>query len=321
MMGLPWSEWNPAKPRAVRPIRRTLSGTLARSPVLAEIECIAQSRCELGEGPLWDAASERLYWFDIKRRRLHWLRPSTAEAGAFDLPMQASAAALRRNGELILATECGLADFAPGTGVTVRQPLEPDLEGFRTNEGGVDLSGAFWWSVMDQDGGRRPGRVYRTGPDGTRRVADGIHIANGLCCSPDGRTMYLADSALQTLYAYELDLDRGLLGPRREFATTRHEIGTPDGAAVDEEGFVWNAQWGAWRIVRYAPDGRIDLVIPMPVEQPSSCAFGGPDLCTLYVTSARDGLRQEALEAQPLAGGVFAIQTQTRGLPLPIFRG
>ncbi len=89
---------------------------------------------------------------------------------------------------------------------------------------------------------------------------------------------------------------------------------------MDEEGFVWNAQWGAWRVVRYAPDGRIDMVIPMPVQQPSSCAFGGADLSTLYITSAHDGLTQEALAAQPLAGGVFALQTQTRGLALPIFR-
>ena len=287
---------------------------------MAEIACVADSGCELGEGPLWDAANERLYWFDIKGRRLHWLRPSTAEAGAWDLPMQASAAALRGNGDLLLATESGLADFTPKAGVTVREPLEADLDGYRTNEGGVDLSGAFWWSVMDQEGGRRPGRIYRTGPDGTRRVAEGIHIPNSLCCSPDGRTMYLADSALQTLYAYELDLEGGLLGPRREFATTRHETGTLDGSAVDEEGFVWNAQWGAWRVVRYAPDGRIDMVIPMPVQQPSSCAFGGPDLSTLYITSAHDGLTQEALAAQPLAGGVFALQTQTRGLALPIFR-
>jgi sugar lactone lactonase YvrE len=148
----------------------------------------------------------------------------------------------------------------------------------------------------------------------------GLHIANTVSCSPDGGTMYLADSSLRTLWAFPICAD-GSLGPRREFIDTRGGAGAPDGSAVDAEGYVWNAQWGAWRIVRYAPDGSIDRIVQFPVSQVSSCAFGGPDLRTLYCTSAREGLGESDLAAQPLAGGLFAFEPGVAGLALPVFEG
>lgn len=235
-----------------------------------------------------------------------------------DLPMRASAAAPRASGGLLVATEFGLARVDPNAG-TVEITHPHDLgPGFRTNDGKIDLAGHFWWSSMDDNGGERPGEVFRTPPDGpTVRVLGGIHIPNTISVSADGGRLYLADSKRETIYAYRLDD----LGEVSEFAHTRGEPGTPDGSAVDADGYLWNAQWGAWRIVRYAPDGRIDCVVEMPVEQPTSCAFGGPDLSTLYVTSAWDELSEEARAGQPLAGGLFAFEPGVRGLPLPLFEG
>jgi sugar lactone lactonase YvrE len=283
------------------------------------VSCAFEGQNTLGEGPIWDPATKRLYWFDIKQSRLHWGDPGGGKAGFWDLPTRASAAVIRSRGGLLLATERGLEDFdlAAGT-LSPRWKLEAE-PGFRSNDGKIDVAGRFWWGTMDDDGGKRPGRLYRYDPDGTcTPVVEGIHIVNTVSCSPDGRTYYLADSARKVIWAYDMD-EAGNLSNRRDFARVEH--GGPDGSAVDAEGFLWNAQWGAWRIVRYAPDGSIDRVVEMPVEQPSSCAFGGADLTTLYVTTAREDLSDEALQAQPLAGSVLAFEAGVKGLALPAFDG
>ncbi|MCR5876129.1 SMP-30/gluconolactonase/LRE family protein [Phenylobacterium sp. J426] len=287
-----------------------------------EVRCVVNAADRLGEGPLWSAAERRLYWFDIKHPRLAWFEPATGDSGTFDLPMRASAAVPRAAGGLLMATEKGLAIVDPQAGtIAVTQPYELGA-GFRTNDGKVDMQGRFWWSTMDDDGGKRPGSVFRTDRDGkTTRVLTGIHIPNTVSFSPDGSVLYMADSKLQTLFAHQT----ADLSQVREFAHTRGTNASPDGSAVDAEGHLWNAQWGGWRIVRYAPDGRVDRVVQVPVEQPTSCAFGGPDLGTLYITSAWDELSDEARAKQPLAGGLFAVDTLTawgvKGLPLPVYEG
>lgn len=285
---------------------------------LSELRCVVAGGDRLGEGPCWSAREGRLYWFDIKSCRLCWFSPKDGARGVYDLPMRASAAAPRAAGGLLLATEAGLAHFDPATGaVDVVQPMTL-TQGFRTNDGKIDLAGHFWWSTMDDDGGRRPGVLHRTAPNGeTRAMIEGLHIANTVSVSPDGRLIYVADSRLQTIFAHETeDLTR-----RSEFTHTRGEAFTPDGSAVDAEGFLWNAQWGGWRVVRYRPDGAIDRVVATPVEQPTSLAFGGEGLATLFVTSAWDGLTEEQRADQPLAGGLFAFEPGVRGLALPEFAG
>lgn len=284
---------------------------------MIQVDCVVNAADRLGEGPVWSQAEQRLYWFDIKGRRLSWYEPATQACGSFELPMRASAAVPRATGGLLAATENGLAMVDTRTGtLEVAHPFELG-EGFRTNDGKVDLEGRFWWSTMDDDGGTRPGCVFRTHPDGrTEQMLSGIHIPNTVSFSPDGKWLYLADSKHQTLFVH----DTADLSQVREFAHTRGQAATPDGSAVDAEGYLWNAQWGGWRIVRYDPDGEIDRIVEMPVEQPTSCAFGGPDLATLYVTSAWDELSDEARAGQPLAGGLFAIDVGVKGLPLPVFQ-
>ena len=159
----------------------------------------------------------------------------------------------------------------------------------------------------------RTGSVYRFDPDRTvHRFSDGVSIPNSLAFSPDGTVMYFADSTDRTIWAFDYDPDTGTPSGRRVFATT--DLGVPDGSTVDTDGCLWNAEWGAARVVRYTPAGTVDRVIEMPVEKPTCCAFGGPGLDVLYVTSARVGSEHP----EPYAGGVFAIQTGASGLaPTP----
>lgn len=287
-------------------------------PAASPVRCVVALADQLGEGPVWVSAEARLYWFDIKGRRLSWYAPKIGRYGAFSLPVRASAAAPRTSGGLLLATESGLAHFDTRNGdFTLHRPISLP-EGFRTNDGKMDMAGAFWWSTMDDNHGTRPGGLFRTTPNGeTCLMLEGIHIPNTVSVSPDGATFFLADSRLQTIFACPIDD----FSQRREFIHTRDQDCAPDGSAVDADGYLWNAHWGGWRIVRYSPDGAVDRIVPMPVSQPTSLAFGGPALETLYITSAWDGLPAEARTEQPLSGGLFAFEPGTPGLALSTFAG
>jgi len=283
---------------------------------MADVSLVVDSRDKLGEGPCWSPREGRLYWFDIKGARLNWFEPAGGASGGHDLPMRASAAAPLAAGGLLLASERGLAFFDPRSGTAeLRQPMDLG-PGFRSNDGVLLGDGAFWWSSMDDDGGKRPGRIFRTTPDGfTEPVIDGIHIANSLGMTPDRKRLYLADTKVSTIWAY----DPADLAKREVIVSTKGQKGGPDGSAVDAEGYLWNAHWGEWKVYRYAPDGRVDRVVEMPVEQPSCCCFGGPDRATLFVTSAWEDLSDEARAKQPQAGSLFAFEPGVRGMELPLF--
>ncbi len=276
----------------------------------------------LGEGPVWSAADGRLYWVDIQQRLLEWLCPRTGETGNWQLDCRASALAPREQGGFLLATERGLAVFDPKTGKAefVYHP-EPERSWNRSNDGHADSKGRFWFGTMDDTEQQSSGAVYRLDRDWRcTRVLDGLGIPNTLVCTPDCARLYVADSREQLLFACDLDADGAIL-ERSVFASTAGERATPDGSALDEQGYLWNAQWGGWRIVRYAPDGSIDRIMPLPVEQPTSCAFGGDDLATLFITSARAGLSDEALRRQPMAGNVLSCRPGVAGTLSPSFAG
>jgi L-arabinonolactonase len=288
-----------------------------------QIATAAKRENILGEGPLWSFTEGRLYWVDIEKSLLEWLSPGTGEAGVWQLPCRASAVVQRASGGLLLATERGFALFDGVTGAMeiVKHP-EPDRHRNRTNDGHCDQQGGFWVGTMDDTQQQRSGALYRLAPDWTcQRMLDGLGIPNTVLCTPAGDGLYVADSQDQALYLYSLDADSGALGSQRPFADTLGTGCTPDGSALDANGFLWNAQWGGWRLVRYAPDGEINRVVLLPVEQPTSCAFGGEDLSTLYITTARKGLSREALERQPLAGSVLSFRADVPGFEMPMFGG
>jgi sugar lactone lactonase YvrE len=160
------------------------------------------------------------------------------------------------------------------------------------------------------------GALYRLDSDlGCERLVSGIICSNALCWSPDGRIMYYGDSNNHVVWAWDFDVTSGAIVNRRVFLEIPAGEGVPDGATVDTEGHVWLAQWGGWRVTRYDPRGRVDRVIPLPVSQPACTAFGGPDLSTLYITTARSGLTPDDLTKQPLAGALFSVEVGATGIP------
>jgi len=237
------------------------------------------------------------------------------------LPEVVGSIAFRESGGLVAATKSGIhfLDAASGA-LEARVRPEAHLPDNRFNDGRCDRAGRFWAGTMS-DVKRDPvGSLYRLDPDlSCTRLKGGVIIPNGLAFSPDGRTMYFADTNRHTIWAYDYDPATGAATGERVFADTGS--GRPDGSCVDAEGCLWNAEYGAWRLVRYTPDGEVDRVIEVPVANPTCCCFGGADLATLYVTTATQRLTAEDLAQQPLAGSLLALRPGVRGLHEPRFAG
>lgn len=287
---------------------------------MSEVVCVAPTGCMLGEGPLWSPTEGFLWWVDIKRAKLHRHNPRTGNTRRYELPLHASALALSDGGLIMIGDrEIGRYDTATESYRKICDLNEP--EGFRTNDAGIAPDGSLWFGTMEDAEVQAEGQYYRLAPDLTveRLGLPEVVVTNTMEFSPDGRTFYTSDSSEQMLLAFDHDPDTGALSNRRIFASTFDAGCYPDGSAVDVDGYLWNAQWAGSRIVRYTPDGSIDRVVKMPVSRPTSCAFGGPDLTTLYITSARIGLTDVALDRQPMAGSLFALEVDTPGLPVPEF--
>jgi L-arabinonolactonase len=274
----------------------------------------------LGESCIWSVREEALYWIDIRGKMLRRFVHRTGRTDSFPLPEMAGSIALRRNGGLLVAMQSNISSFDPKTG-TLQPVAYPDesIPNQRFNDGRCDRQGRFWAGTID-DVGRGPcGTLYRLGPDRILvPVLTHVTIPNSLAWSPDGTTMYFSDTTSYTITAYDFDTASGMPSRPREFARTTPPA-TPDGSTVDAEGYFWNAEYDGWRVVRYAPDGRVDRVIELPVKRPTCCAFGGPDLATLFVTTASQRLTEEERAAQPLSGCLLALDVGIRGLSEPSY--
>jgi sugar lactone lactonase YvrE len=291
---------------------------------MTEIRCVATAQALLGEGPVWDEARGRLWWVDIKGRRVHWLDVAAGQAGAVDVALQVTSIWPRKGrDDLLAATDDGVGVLDPATGAYEKRfDPEPERPKNRANDGNVDVNGRYWFGTMDDDQPSTAGAVYSLDADWScRRVLDGISITNTLVCDPAGKVLYVADSGLGRIDAFPIQAATGTLGEPQPFALVGGDGTGPDGSAVDAEGYVWTAIWGGSRLERRSPDGVVERTIPLPVKQPTSCAFGGADLTTLYITSARQNLSAEALERQPLAGSLLAFEPGVAGLALPPFPG
>lgn len=275
----------------------------------------------LGEGPLWHG--DRLRWVDILAPAIHVSDPATGADAATPAGELVAALAPRRGGGFVAAARSGLRALdAKGLGAVLSAPIAEGAA-LRLNDGKCDRAGRFWVGSMALDSTPDAGALHRIDADGTARVMQaGLHVANGLGFSPNDRVLYLADSATRRIDRFDFDLAAGTIANRRPFIRFAEGEGVPDGLTVDAEGGVWVALWDGWRVARYAPDGALDRVVHLPVPRPTSCAFGGPGLATLYVTSARVRLSAAALAEAPLSGCVFAIDPGgAHGLPEPEFAG
>ncbi|MGW3510067.1 SMP-30/gluconolactonase/LRE family protein [Streptomyces sp. NPDC000994] len=266
-------------------------------------EVAIPGRARVGEGPVWDVAGSRLHWVDIAAGHIHTSDPVTGRTTSLTLPTHVGAAVPRRSGGFVAATSKGFTAVETDGTTTIRLAVLPP--GRRMNDAKCDRYGRFWAGSTEMDFKPGEGALHVLLPDWTSHVVlDGLTLPNGLDWSPDGRTFYLADSVAGEIYAF--DTEPGTTGIRRRRTLCRMPAGTgmPDGLTVDAAGCLWVAVWGGGRVVRISPDGDLLGEIPMPVHQPSSCAFGGAGLDVLYVTSAREGL--ELAEDDP-AGSVFVV--------------
>ncbi len=287
----------------------------------SDVQCVADVHAVLGEGPVWVSRENALYWVDIEGGKIFRLG-GRGDVEQWETPFRVGSLAPRASGGFIAGTEHGIAevDLESGRFEILHEP-EAHLPDNRFNDGKVDRQGRFWAGTMDDNQREATGTLYRIEPDlGCSAIDEDYKITNGPAFSPSGELMYHNDSARQVTYVFDLD-HQGNPGNRRVFASYGEGDGYPDGLTVDSEGCLWIAFWGGWCVRRYSPDAECLRKIELPVEQPSSCAFGGPDLDRLYITSASIGLDQAALERQPQAGGLFVASPEVRGIPELPFAG
>jgi sugar lactone lactonase YvrE len=288
-----------------------------------EAACVVDCKNVLGEGPVWCPRDQVLWWIDISNPTLWRLTPRSGAVERWPLPKPPGSFALRRDGGFLIAFRTGLATLdAPGGEVRWLEVPELNLGDERFNDGKTDRAGRFWTGTLDRRLGAPIGQLYRV-ERGFRVAAmdRGVTIANGIGWSPDDRTLYFTDTPARRIYRYDFDRAAGRIANRQVFVEVDPGDGGPDGLTVDAAAYVWSAQFDRWCLNRYAPDGRLDRSVRLPVQRPTSCVFGGPELATLYVTSASFDLAPDAAAAQPHAGGVFALDVGERGLPEPRFDG
>lgn len=284
-------------------------------------ELFVDSRCELGEGPFWHPLLGRLFWFDILNRTMLSAGADGHVVDRIVFKDTVSAAAVIDRDSLAVAQSGTLLryDFATDTSAPIID-VEADVPGNRTNDSRMDRTGGFWIGTMSRKAEAGAGGVYQYRAGQLTKVIDKIRIPNSICFSPDGRTAYFTDSG-KMIVRCALDPETGLpVGPWEDFYTMEG-LGGADGSVVDSEGFIWNARWGGSAVIRISPDGKLDQVIEVPGVTRVSCpAFGGKDMKTLFLTTAREGMTPEEEQRQPHAGSVFAIEVEVPGLTEPFLK-
>jgi L-arabinonolactonase len=297
-----------------------------------DITCVIASKDSLGEGCLWDAETQCLWWLDIARpTRVQRFNPASGEHKVWVSPLLLTAIARKKSGGFIVAGEDGVYSFDPATGATkLLSKPETDIPLNRMNDGACDAQGRFWLGSMMQNIGPKgedrnisadTGKLFRINADGTSAlVLTRIGVSNGPCWSPDGSNFYFSDTKNQIISAFDFDADSGALSNRRVLSDDRSH-GYPDGATVDAEGFIWSARWEGSCVVRLDPNGRIDRIVQVPATRVTCPVFGGKDMDTLYLTTSRAHVEAATLAKYPDQGGVFAFKPGVKGMLKHSFAG
>jgi L-arabinonolactonase len=280
---------------------------------------ISPQRQAHAEGVIWDDLASLVRWTDIATSHLYAYDPITGAVSEATLPARLCCFALTHvPGVLLLALEKQLARYDTRDGTLhVLDDIEPDLTGMRANDGRCDRGGNFVFGTLNERGPEKTASFWRYTHDGKlgRLALPKAAITNSICFSPDGGTMYFTDSPTRQIMACDYDAASGDVDRIRVFAEVGEGV-EPDGSTVDADGFLWNTEWGGSRVVRYAPDGRVDTVVTLPARQPSCVSFAGPALDRMVVTSASKGIDPKILESEPCNGAIF-IGTPPRGRGLP----
>ncbi|MFE1911846.1 SMP-30/gluconolactonase/LRE family protein [Streptomyces anandii] len=279
-------------------------------------EVAVAARAELGEGPVWDPAAGRLVWIDILSSRVHTYDPASGRRTVRTTGQHVGAARPRAGGGLVLNLRDGVGLVDPGG--AFRWLHRAPVPGRRANDAAVAPDGSLWAGTMRYDEAPGGGTLTRLTGDGTAEVVlDDVTVSNGTGWSPDGRLMYYVDSPTLRIDVFDVVGGGERVTGRREFARVEEGAGFPDGLTVDADGCVWVALWDGGAVRRYTPDGRLDRVVALPVPRPTACAFGGPALTDLYVTTARTGLTAP----HPMAGSLLVLPGAGKGLAQPAFAG
>ena len=286
-----------------------------------QAEILLNAKAIVGEGPAWDEKTQTLYWVDIRGKRIHAYKDDRDDF--LQLDEFVACVAPRRDGGLVAALRASFwtLDRVAGKQTLLARVDEPASNRF--NDGKCDPAGRLLAGTMDDAEKVASGNLYSlVAGKPPRKLLEGIRISNGLAWSPNHKTFYYIDTPTRQVRAYDYDLDSGDISKPRIAVEVPESMGWPDGMTSDMDGRLWIALWGGARIARWNPlDGRLEAEVAVPALQTSSCAFGGPRRDILYVTSARVGMDESALEKYPLSGGLFQIQTQTEGMPTFEFAG
>lgn len=293
--------------------------------VAGPVQCVWTAGALLGEGTLWSQRHQALFWVDILGRQLHRYTPATQARDSWAFDEEITALAERsHHPELLVSLRNELAFFDAETGRMQRllRP-EPELPGNRFNDGKCDAQGRFWAGTMDFDCKAPTGSLYRIDAKGRcTRMHKGFAVTNGPTWSLDGRTLYFNDTVQGQVHAFECNPATGELGPSRVWLQMAPQDGVPDGMTTDATGRIWIAHWGGACVSCHDPITAAELLrIPLPTQHITNCAFGGPELRTLYISSARSGLDAQQLQNQPLAGSLFCVEMDSPGQAPCLYAG
>jgi sugar lactone lactonase YvrE len=282
---------------------------------MSEVECVWPIAAELGEGPLWSASEQAVWFVDVKGCFIHRFHPGSGEKRSWPTPARIGFLAPTRTGFLIAGLKSGLHRFNPETGnFTLLHVVEPHAPNNRLNDGYVDSEGFLWFGSMDDNEEEPSGALYQLCETGCVTRDPGYIVTNGPAESPDGHTLYHTDTMAGIIYAFDRTR-AGTLSNKRVFVRLPAASGHPDGPIVDVEGCLWTGVFGGWGLQRYSPGGELLQTIRLPCANVTKAAFGGDDLRTLYITSAWVALDAEQRKQQPLAGGLFKAHVDVPGPP------
>jgi len=284
-------------------------------------ERLTDFRAGLGEGPVWDVDKQRIVWIDIPGKKILTTDPSTGDTSSVDTPSEIGAVALADSGGYLAALEDGLYTGDGSGSWQLLAPIEASDGQTRMNDGKCDPRGAFVGGTIARDGREGAASLYHVNGGGNvHKLLDGISISNGLDWTPDGETMYYIDTPTLTIMSHPYDGLSPSLGTPVPVVELSEGAGFPDGMTLDSDGCLWVGIWDGHAVHRYTPNGVLDTVIDLPVTNVTSCAFGGQDLETLFITTASAGLSEEQREAEPLAGALFSVRPGVSGRPPTRFR-
>lgn len=287
------------------------------------IEPVGHDKATLGEGPIWDQRDGRLFWVDIVEGAVNAFTPGTARAQRVEVGEDIGCLALTAQpGTLVGALRSGWHWIDVESGERQLIAASPADRSHRFNDGAVDDAGRFLTGTLE-DGETNPvGTLFLLDTDLTYRSLDhGFLCSNGITWSVDRQWMFFVDSGRHAIYRYRYDVERGMVGDRDLFLDTSELPGFPDGIEMDSHGTLWCAFWDGAQVIGFDGSGAVQITIPVPAIRPTSLTFGGADLRTMYITSARIGLSEQELADWPASGSVFAIERPTPGLPANVFRG